>query len=72
MKLHLKYFATGLMAVSLLLSASSGMCQNKTIEKKKQEAGKLQEDIQFLDKQISQTKKQRQNTLAPFQAKPRP
>ena len=64
MRLHLKYLATGLMAVSLLLSASSGMCQNKTIEKKKQEAGKLQEDIQFLDKQISQTKKQRQNTLA--------
>ena len=47
----------------LLLAGNEAFCQNKTIEKKKQEAGKLQDDIKFLDKQISETKKQRQNTL---------
>lgn len=63
MRLGLKYLASAILAASLLLP-SYCFCQNKTIEKKKQEAGKLQEDIKFLDNQISQTKKQRQNTLA--------
>ena len=51
-------------AVILLCGYSSAIAQNKTIDKKKQEAGKIQEDIKFLDQQISQTKKQRQNTLS--------
>ena len=63
MRLGLKYLASAILAASLLLP-SYCFCQNKAIEKKKQEAGKLQEDIKFLDNQISQTKKQRQNTLA--------
>ena len=53
-----------LTAVWMLLEIPCAFAQNKTIEKKKQEAGKLQEDIKFLDKQISDTRKQRQNTLA--------
>ncbi|MBR5398659.1 MAG: peptidoglycan DD-metalloendopeptidase family protein [Bacteroidales bacterium] len=47
----------------LLASPQNAIAQNKTIESKKKEAGKLQDDIKFLDKQISETKKQRQNTL---------
>ena len=57
--------ATAALAAAILFALPSGaLAQNKTIEKKKQEAGKLQEDIKFLDNQISQTKKQRQNTLS--------
>ena len=51
------------MAAALLTVPSAALAQNKTIESKKKEAGKLQEDIKFLDKQISETKKQRENTL---------
>ena len=47
----------------LLAAPQNAIAQNKTIESKKKEAGKLQDDIKFLDKQISETKKQRQNTL---------
>ena len=47
----------------LLAAPRNAIAQNKTIESKKKEAGKLQDDIKFLDKQISETKKQRQNTL---------
>ncbi|MBP5518336.1 MAG: peptidoglycan DD-metalloendopeptidase family protein [Bacteroidales bacterium] len=57
--------ATAALAAAILFALPSGaLAQNKTIEKKKQEAGKLQEDIKFLDKQISETKKQRENTLS--------
>lgn len=58
---YLCVLAAGLL---LLASPQSALSQNKTIESKKQEAGKLQDDIKFLDKQISETKKQRQNTLS--------
>ncbi len=47
----------------MLFVCASAAGQNKTIDKKKAEAGKLQEDIKFLDNQISQTRKKRQNTL---------
>ena len=47
-----------------LAAPQNAYAQNKTIESKKKEAGKLQDDIKFLDKQISETKKQRQNTLS--------
>lgn len=47
------------------LAAQNTLCaQDKTLESKKKEAGKLQDDIKFLDKQISETKRQRQNTLS--------
>ena len=48
----------------LLLAPCKALCQNKNIESKKAQAGKLEQDIQFLDKQIEQTKKQRKNTIA--------
>lgn len=43
-------------------SKSSGK-ENAQIQNKKKEAGKLQEDINFLDRQLKQTQKKRQNTL---------
>ncbi|MBR4801519.1 MAG: hypothetical protein IK041_01785, partial [Bacteroidales bacterium] len=52
------------MAAGLLMLAGEAFCQDKTLESKKKEAGKLQDDIKFLDKQISETKRQRQNTLS--------
>ena len=57
------FAVTAAMAAALLTVPSAALAQNKTIESKKMEAGKLQEDIKFLDKQISETKKQRENTL---------
>ena len=57
------FAVTAAMAAALLTVPSAALAQNKTIESKKKEAGKLQEDIKFLDKQISETKKQRENTL---------
>ena len=61
-----KYFCVLAAAAGLFFIAApqSAFAQNKTIESKKKEAGKLQDDIKFLDKQISETKKQRQNTLS--------
>lgn len=48
----------------LLFAPLQALCQNKNIENKKAQAGKLEQDIQFLDKQIEKTKKQRKNTIA--------
>lgn len=66
MSLRIKAYSLILAAAGFLLLAApqSLYAQNKTIESKKKEAGKLQDDIKFLDKQISETKKQRQNTLS--------
>lgn len=66
MSLRIKAYSLILAAAGFLLLAvpQSLYAQNKTIESKKKEAGKLQDDIKFLDKQISETKKQRQNTLS--------
>ena len=58
-----KYLCVLAAGLFLLASPQNALSQNKTIESKKKEAGKLQDDIKFLDKQISETKKQRQNTL---------
>ncbi len=52
------------MAFVLLCSMPVSYAQNKTIDNKKKEATKLQEDIKFLDSQISETKRKRQNTLS--------
>lgn len=60
----LKTFAVFVLVAMLLAASGNASAQNKTIESKKKEAGKLQEDIKFLDKQISDTKKRRQNTLS--------
>ncbi len=57
------FAVTAAMAAALLTVPSAALAQNKTIESKKKEAGKLQEDIKIMDKQISETKKQRENTL---------
>ena len=60
------YFCVLIASAGLFFLAAPQIAhaQNKTIESKKKEAGKLQDDIKFLDKQISETKKQRQNTLS--------
>ena len=52
------------MAFVLLCAMPVSYAQNKTIDNKKKEATKLQEDIKFLDSQISETKRKRQNTLS--------
>ena len=57
------YFCILAAGLLLLAAPQNAIAQNKTIESKKKEAGKLQDDIKFLDKQILETKKQRQNTL---------
>ena len=66
MSLRIKAYSLILAAAGFLVLAAPecSYAQNKTIESKKKEAGKLQDDIKFLDKQISETKKQRQNTLS--------
>ena len=67
MKLNLsiaKFFILPIVTGLFLFAPSQAFCQNKNIENKKAQAGKLEQDIQFLDKQIEQTKKQRKNTIA--------
>ena len=64
MKLLYSRILTTIAAAMMLAVPNSTFAQNKNIEQKKQEAGKLQKDIEFLDKQISDTRKQRQNTMA--------